>query len=392
LIDDDPSIHRSVAILLKGRAEIVSCLTAHEAVAAMRSKRFDVALVDIDLGEDISGHRLIERLRENDPDLACVVLTGLGDYKTVIDSIGVHAFDFVPKSLMEDRKFVEKIGHAAANTRGQRARSSRVEENGKLKASLESVALEKELGDAERDLHRTLFRESTESLSALAGHAESIDSILKREVLPPARVRELRVLSKESLEQVHSFAGVMRDYYSQPGRAIATMNDILLRAVRIVHGDPADLEGGRKVYREELRPNRVIGPHALPLHRSVVALLRLALRAAPAGATVVLRPFMMLDPSMELRLWRLGGRARVLVNPGFRQADRVAFAVEVVTPARPLDLKVLEAALKKEDVSQIPYLLGATLVMCRHMKAALAVELLHPASTRFCIVLYPGLP
>jgi HAMP domain-containing protein/CheY-like chemotaxis protein len=78
VVEDDPLEQRSIAELLgHDDVEIASASTAAEALDALRSERFDCAVLDLRL-PDMSGLEMLERLRDDESlsDLPVVVFTG----------------------------------------------------------------------------------------------------------------------------------------------------------------------------------------------------------------------------------------------------------------------------------------------------------------------------
>jgi signal transduction histidine kinase len=67
-----------------------------EALAAIRSKTFDVVLTDLTM-PGIDGVTLIQKALEIDPHLVCIVMTGQGTIQTAVDAMKTGAFDYVLK-------------------------------------------------------------------------------------------------------------------------------------------------------------------------------------------------------------------------------------------------------------------------------------------------------
>ena len=92
VVDDDPAIRRVIARLLKGHYLSLAA-TAAEALASARSETFDLALVDIHLGDaDGDGYALCRSLREIHPHTEVILITG---------SVS-HADEKLYRSLVED--------------------------------------------------------------------------------------------------------------------------------------------------------------------------------------------------------------------------------------------------------------------------------------------------
>jgi CheY-like chemotaxis protein len=55
LVDDDSVVHKAVEFCLRGTAYVTTCLGAEQALLQIKRRQFDAALVDVALGEAISG-------------------------------------------------------------------------------------------------------------------------------------------------------------------------------------------------------------------------------------------------------------------------------------------------------------------------------------------------
>ena len=97
VVDDEPSICRMVAKVLKAEGfEAVVCTSPREALEATKGENFGLAFVDIRLPE-MSGLDLAPKLKENNPFLEIVFITGYGTLESAVQAIKVGAYDFLRK-------------------------------------------------------------------------------------------------------------------------------------------------------------------------------------------------------------------------------------------------------------------------------------------------------
>ena len=106
LVVDD---HRALGQALVARlgvepdvAQATAVPTAGEALAAVEAERFDVVLLDVDLGGD-DGLALCARLRQQEPGLRVVMLSCACDAQTVVAALRAGALGWVPKDLPIDQ-------------------------------------------------------------------------------------------------------------------------------------------------------------------------------------------------------------------------------------------------------------------------------------------------
>ena len=104
IIDDDLGYAESLADLLQPRGyTALSVDTPERAVAALRDPPdggapAPVALIDVRLGGIESGVDLIPRLRAEQPEVVCVLMTTATDSQTAIEGLRRRAYDYFDKS------------------------------------------------------------------------------------------------------------------------------------------------------------------------------------------------------------------------------------------------------------------------------------------------------
>jgi signal transduction histidine kinase len=104
IVDDDLALAESLVDILTARGYAASAVdTADEAVRVLRDGRdgdgaVAVALLDVRLGVVSSGVDLLSRLRDEHPDLVCVMMTAALDTQTAIEALRHGAYDYFDKS------------------------------------------------------------------------------------------------------------------------------------------------------------------------------------------------------------------------------------------------------------------------------------------------------
>ena len=100
--DDQSDIREALRLLLKGEGYRVETVASPaEALAAVATGAFDLALIDLNYARDTtSGHEgfeLLQKLQENQPVLPVVALTGWGTVDVAVESVRRGACDFLTK-------------------------------------------------------------------------------------------------------------------------------------------------------------------------------------------------------------------------------------------------------------------------------------------------------
>jgi putative two-component system response regulator len=129
VVDDEESI-RHLLSLVVGRAgggapELAS--SKAEALARARGHRFDVCVIDKNL-PDGSGLELMQKLKEQEPETLCLVVTGYGNMDSAIEALRLGAFDYILKPFdiasvthrirlaLERAALGRRLAHAQAET------------------------------------------------------------------------------------------------------------------------------------------------------------------------------------------------------------------------------------------------------------------------------------
>jgi PAS domain S-box-containing protein len=117
IVDDDANMAGTVGDILAAKGFEPACaLTGAEGLSRAAEQRFDVALIDLRLG-DMSGMDVLRGIKSGSPGTECILLTGHATQRSAIDAIQVGAFGYFQKPfdmeqvLLSIQRAVEK--HAA---------------------------------------------------------------------------------------------------------------------------------------------------------------------------------------------------------------------------------------------------------------------------------------
>ncbi|MCS7305537.1 MAG: sigma-54 dependent transcriptional regulator [Thermoguttaceae bacterium] len=131
LVDDDRHLLGSMGQWLREQGYEVDVASQYtEAAAALQRKAYDIALVDIRLGEGPDGFDLLQYCRKIRPDTAVIMITGYGTVEAAVEAIRAGAFDFLTKPLID-----QELEMALERALRQR---EVLQENKNLKAQLDA--------------------------------------------------------------------------------------------------------------------------------------------------------------------------------------------------------------------------------------------------------------
>ncbi len=97
VIDDDEIMRLSCEqILIKAGYKVETFGNGHDGIERIKQARPPLLVVDIKMPE-LDGFEVINLVRQIDPDLVIVVITGYATIETAVDAMKAGAYDFLPK-------------------------------------------------------------------------------------------------------------------------------------------------------------------------------------------------------------------------------------------------------------------------------------------------------
>ncbi|NLA23408.1 MAG: sigma-54-dependent Fis family transcriptional regulator [Bacteroidales bacterium] len=97
VIDDEKSIRNSMKDILEyEKHDVTLANDGKEAIALVSEQNFDLAFCDIKMPA-MDGMEVLEKIKEINPDIAVVMLSGHGTIDTAVEAIKKGAFDFIQK-------------------------------------------------------------------------------------------------------------------------------------------------------------------------------------------------------------------------------------------------------------------------------------------------------
>jgi two-component system, NtrC family, response regulator AlgB len=121
VVDDEKNIRATLTVCLEAiGCEVTSAGTSEAALAAVERKPFDLAFLDLRLGEQ-DGMALLPRLLAARPGLAVVVITAYATIDTAVEAIKLGAVEYLPKPFTP-----AQIRHVVDQVTARRAVEARV--------------------------------------------------------------------------------------------------------------------------------------------------------------------------------------------------------------------------------------------------------------------------
>jgi two-component system response regulator AtoC len=101
IVDDEVGARESLRMILKNNYEVFLAKDAEEAMLQIKEHSPDVILLDIIL-PDLDGLKLLEKIRQNEPDAIVIMITATKTVKTAVEAMKLGAYDYVTKPFDVD--------------------------------------------------------------------------------------------------------------------------------------------------------------------------------------------------------------------------------------------------------------------------------------------------
>jgi len=141
VIDDDPSICKTVGLLLEDHGYSPRTFTsADEALEAADEESFQIALIDLRMPE-MDGAEVVEKLKAIDGRMSCIVMTAYPDLDSATETMRRGSCDYIAKPFKQEElvasvdRACQRMGiiytdeHELNRLIGQRIRSHRLNQN-----------------------------------------------------------------------------------------------------------------------------------------------------------------------------------------------------------------------------------------------------------------------
>src|SRR5580658_5300208 len=121
-VDDDDALRRALgAVLTHHGFDLTAVSSVPEALELISTRKFDVLLSDLNIGEPGDGFTVVSAMRRVQPDACTFILTGYPDLETAIRAVRSQVDDYFSKPLRVEQ-LIEAISALRSGKRPSRPR------------------------------------------------------------------------------------------------------------------------------------------------------------------------------------------------------------------------------------------------------------------------------
>ncbi len=103
VMEDDLNVAKGLEMVLNEEGYAVDLAATGElAIKAFKENRFDLLVADLRL-PDIDGMTIIKQVKEKDPEIEVIVITGYGTSSQAVEAMKMGVHDFLPKPFTEEQ-------------------------------------------------------------------------------------------------------------------------------------------------------------------------------------------------------------------------------------------------------------------------------------------------
>ncbi|HEY2989660.1 MAG TPA: ATP-binding protein [Candidatus Binatia bacterium] len=96
VVDDETGPRESLKVILKPYYNVYAVEKAADAIEMLNLIPVDLVTLDLKM-PGLSGTKVLEKIKEHDPDIEAIIITGYGSMDTAVEGLRLGAFDYISK-------------------------------------------------------------------------------------------------------------------------------------------------------------------------------------------------------------------------------------------------------------------------------------------------------
>jgi two-component system, NtrC family, nitrogen regulation response regulator NtrX len=107
IVDDEKSVRDSIKMILEyEKHNVVFAENGSNALAIFKEGIFDAVLLDIKMPPGLDGIEVLKEMKQINPDVPVIMISGHGTFDTAVEAAKLGAFDYLPKPLDRDKLLI----------------------------------------------------------------------------------------------------------------------------------------------------------------------------------------------------------------------------------------------------------------------------------------------
>lgn len=261
IVDDEAGPRESLRIVFKDRYHCAVASSGLEGVEYAKNNRVDAAILDIKM-PDISGVEVLRQLKEMDPDIECVMLTGYETVDSARAAIRYGAADYLnkPFDVFRVRDLLEKC---IARRQGKTAAAATIANLQRANTELSHDLAESQRLATVNVLSAGVVHEMNNPLAVIAGYAELLNhdlATLNSNSMPDVQQRLAKI--RREVDRCKDIARRFLDFARTKERIVESLSvvQLLQDAVALVRAHPANR--GAQLMVDVADPRLTVNVHA----------------------------------------------------------------------------------------------------------------------------------
>jgi signal transduction histidine kinase len=217
VVDDEVGPRESLKMVLSPYHNVYLAESGSRAIEMVERQPFDLVTLDLKM-PGLSGIKVLEKVKEHDPDIEAIIVTGYGSMDTAIQGLRLGAFDYISKPF--DVPQVVSLVQRAIERRNAKQRLRQVRDDFLSDVSHElrtplgivigyiSLLLDQLIGDLSADQHRILGKvySTTEELLDLIDNVLCLSSLNAGSLVKRAEEFDLATVVRQNLRKCEEIA------------------------------------------------------------------------------------------------------------------------------------------------------------------------------------------
>ena len=105
VVDDEMGPRESLKMILNPYYNVLTADRGGQAVEMLKQYPIDLVTLDLKM-PGFTGINVLEKVKQHDPDIEAIIITGYGSLDTAIEGLRLGAFDYIAKPINDEHLLV----------------------------------------------------------------------------------------------------------------------------------------------------------------------------------------------------------------------------------------------------------------------------------------------